>query len=79
MSDEAKKYSPAVKKYIQDDDGDLPYKLMVISNNGHNNNEGANEGTATAVGQQKINAVAANNSPISDTGTWEVVNPEDGN
>ncbi|EHK39927.1 hypothetical protein TRIATDRAFT_302463 [Trichoderma atroviride IMI 206040] len=67
-----------MKTYIQDDDGDLPYKLMVISNN-DNNNEGANEGTPTAVGQPETNAAAANNSPISDTGTWEIVNPGDGN
>lgn len=66
-----------MKKYIQDDDGDLPYKLMVISNNDSKNNN--NEGTGAEVVQQETNAVAADNSPISDTGTWEIVNPGDGN
>lgn len=66
-----------MKKYIQDDDGDLPYKLMVISNNDSKNNN--NEGTSAEVVQQETNAVAADHSPISDTGTWEIVNPGDGN
>lgn len=63
-----------------DNDGDLPYRLTVISNNDNSNNgEGAHEGTNTGMGQQETNAVAADNSPISETGTWEIVNPGDGN
>lgn len=66
-----------MKTYIGDDDGDIGYKLLVISNNDNQNNN--NEDTRTGVGQQEANAVAADNSPISDTGTWEIVNPGDGN
>lgn len=53
---------------------------MVISNNDKNNNngEGAHEGTSTEVVQQKTNAVAAS-SPISDAGTWEIVDHGDTN
>lgn len=66
-----------MKTYIRDDDGDIAYKLMVISNNDNQDNN--NESTRTGVGQQETSAVAADNSPISDTGTWEIVNPGDGN
>lgn len=67
-----------------DNDGDLPYRLTVISNNdnndsNNNNVEGTQGGTSTGMGKQETNAVAADNSPISDTGTWEIINPGDGN
>jgi hypothetical protein len=67
-----------------DNDGDLPYRLTVISNNdsnndSNNNGEGAHEDKNTGMGQQETNAVAADNSPISETGSWEIVNPGDGN
>ncbi|KAL6891872.1 hypothetical protein GGI43DRAFT_201072 [Trichoderma evansii] len=78
MSDETQKYPPAVTSYIQDDDGDLPYKLMVISNN-KKSNEVAAEGKSTEAVQQKPNTVAADSSPISDTGTWEHVDHRDAN
>lgn len=76
--------------YIGDDDGDLPYRLMVISNKDNNNNnnnnnndndngEGANKGTSTEAVQQQAKTVAADSSPISDTGTWEIVDRTDTN
>lgn len=61
-----------MKTYIRDDDGDIGYKLLLISNNDNQNNK--NEGTMNGVGQQETNAVAADNSPISETGRWETVN-----
>jgi hypothetical protein len=63
-----------VASYVQDDDGDLPYKLMIISNN---DNKRSNDGTAVEGGQPKTNAGPADNSPISDAGTWEVVDHRD--
>ncbi|KAL7927244.1 hypothetical protein ACQKWADRAFT_309143 [Trichoderma austrokoningii] len=66
--------SPNVKTYIRDDD-ELQYRLMVISNS--SNNQAANEGASTGAGQHETKA--ADRSPISDAGTWEIVNRGDAN
>ncbi|GFP60064.1 hypothetical protein TASIC1_0015023300 [Trichoderma asperellum] len=84
MSDEAPKYPHTMESYIQDDDGDLSYKLLLISNNNNdsnnnNNDEGVNKGTSTEAVQQQAKTVAADSSPISDTGTWEIVDRTDTN
>lgn len=59
--------------YLQDKDGDLPCRLLTIGSEdnatGAINTGVANEGTT----------VAADNSPVSDTGTWEEISHEDAN
>ncbi|KAM0258461.1 hypothetical protein ACHAQJ_003800 [Trichoderma viride] len=79
MPDEPKEsYSYAMKSYIKDDETDFTYQIMRISNGDDGPAEDTNVGTANSkVVQNETTTAAADNSPISDTGSWEVVNRGD--
>lgn len=58
--------------YLQDGEGDLPYRLITISQDGSSNMEKIK----TDVAKTPKTTVAADDSPVSDAGTthsWEMI------
>ncbi|KAH6608894.1 hypothetical protein Trco_002240 [Trichoderma cornu-damae] len=73
MTNEAgESYPHTMESYLKEHDDDLPYRLLKIGNE-----DNGVDTINTEVSKEETKGVATDNSPVSETGTWEMVDHED--